>query len=113
VQALVSFNQTEADPGKAIELLVRDFSGDPVTRDAIHARLHGQQFAMHGHGAIWGLCELAPETKQLSACNQIVLYRTIQYDLITSRFRGKIIALWVCLCWRWRLVVYLGLRKFM
>ena len=69
-----------------------------MTRDAIHARLQGQQFAMHGHGAIWGLCELAPETKQLSACNQIVLYRTIQYDLITSRFRGKIIALWVC--WR-------------
>jgi hypothetical protein len=53
-------NDSENDPEKAIELLTRDFSGDPVVRDALEAKLR-REFHMHGHRAMWALCEFAPD----------------------------------------------------
>ena len=52
-------NASENDPEKAIELLARDFPGDPIVRDALEAPLQGD-FRMPGHRAMWALCELAP-----------------------------------------------------
>jgi hypothetical protein len=53
-------NDSGNDPEKAIELLARDFPGDSVVRDALEARLR-RDFHMHGHRAMWALCELAPD----------------------------------------------------
>jgi len=53
-------NDSENDPEKAIELLARDFPGDLAVRDALEARLQ-RDFHMHGHRAMWALCELAPD----------------------------------------------------
>lgn len=55
-----SSNDSENDPEKAIELLTRDFSGDPLVRDAFEAKLR-REFHMHGHRAMWALCEFAPD----------------------------------------------------
>jgi hypothetical protein len=57
-------NRAENDPEKAIELLERDFSGDAVVRDALEAKLRGESH-MHGHRAMWALCELAPDSPVL------------------------------------------------
>ncbi len=60
-----SQNQHENDPEKAVELLGRDFFDDSATRDAIDARMNNQ-FYMHGHRAIWALCEIVPEMPLLA-----------------------------------------------
>jgi hypothetical protein len=53
-------NISENDPEKAIELLARDFSDDVRVREALEAKLR-REFAMHGHRAMWALCEIAPD----------------------------------------------------
>lgn len=53
-------NISENDPEKAIELLARDFSDDVLVRKALEAKLR-REFAMHGHRAMWALCEIAPD----------------------------------------------------
>lgn len=58
-------NASENDPEKAIELLARDFPGDSVVRDALEARLR-RDFHMHGHRAMWALCELGPDDSILA-----------------------------------------------
>jgi hypothetical protein len=58
-------NDSENDPEKAIELLARDFPGDLAVRDALEARLQ-RDFHMHGHRAMWALCELVPDNPILT-----------------------------------------------
>ncbi len=53
-------NDHENDPEKAIELLARDFSDDAVVRESLEAKLQGE-FHMHGHRAMWALCQLSPD----------------------------------------------------
>jgi len=53
-------NDSENDPEKAIELLTRDFAGDSFVRDALEAKLR-REFHMHGHRAMWALCEFTPD----------------------------------------------------
>ncbi len=52
-------NDSQNDPEKAIEILAKDFPGDSIVRNALEARLQ-RDFHMHGHRAMWALCELAP-----------------------------------------------------
>jgi hypothetical protein len=53
-------NDSQNDPEKAIEILAKDFPGDSIVRNALEARLR-RDFHMHGHRAMWALCELAPD----------------------------------------------------
>jgi hypothetical protein len=75
-------NDHENDPEKAIELLARDFSDDAVAREAIEAKLRGE-FHMHGHRAMWALCELSPDNPILrQEMDQLRPYFTVNGDWV-------------------------------